>query len=142
MTCLIQDNIHILLRFDKGENVIEMLLDYVQKENILAAHFTAIGACGEVVLSYYNLEEKKYEDHEFQEDMEITGIIGNIGWMKGKPVLHAHGTFGRKDMSAIGGHVKKLIVSATCEVTLTILPGKFERAYDAETGLNLIANSF
>jgi predicted DNA-binding protein with PD1-like motif len=131
-----------LIRLSKDDELIEILTKLAVSSNLHAAQFSAIGACNKLVLSYYNLDEKKYEDHEFDEDMEITGIIGNIGWMDGKPIIHAHGTFGRKDLSVSGGHVKKLVVSATCEITLTQLPQKIERAFDPETGLNLIKDSF
>ncbi len=132
----------MFMRLKKGDEFITSLKQITQNEHITASHFTAIGACGELTLSYYNLKEKKYEDHLFNEDMEITGIVGNCGWMNDEPIIHAHGTFGRKDLSVIGGHVKNLIVSATCEITLSILPGKIERKFDAETGLNLIDNSY
>lgn len=129
------------IRLDKGEELIQELTKLAQEKNISSAHITAIGACGELTLAYYNLSEKKYEDHDFHEDMEITSIIGNIGQMDAKPIIHAHGTFSRRDMSITGGHVKKLIVSATCEITLSLFPLKLGRAFDESTGLNLIRNS-
>lgn len=126
-----------LLRFSSGEEVIEGLKTFIVKEPISAAGFTAIGACREVELAFYDLQGKKYENKVFSGDREIVGIIGNIAWLGEQPIIHAHGSFADKDYHVIGGHVSKLIVSATCEVHLHTFDGKTERAFDEVTGLNL-----
>lgn len=138
MHVILQEKEKYILRFDLEEEVVGGLIEFAQVEKIDAAHFTAIGASGEILLSSYNLESKQYEDRSIQEDLEITGMVGNIALMENKLIIHAHGTFSRKDFSVIGGHVKKLIVSATCEVHLTRLSGKMERVYNEQTGLNLL----
>lgn len=127
-----------LLRFDKGEELIASLQEYCNKETILAASFQALGAARELTLAYYNLADKVYEDHKVKEDVEILSILGNIATMDKKIIVHAHGIFGKQDLQTIGGHIKKLVVSATCEVSLTILPGTLKRSFDEETGLNLL----
>lgn len=127
-----------LLRFDRGEEFIASLQEYCKKEKIHAASFQALGAAGELTLAYYNLSDKRYEDHDVTEDVEILSILGNIATMDEKIIVHAHGVFGKKDLQTIGGHIKKLVVSATCEVSLTLLPGTLKRAFDEETGLNLL----
>lgn len=127
-----------LLRFDMDEDVLKLLASFSQENHIAAGSFSALGAAREVTIAYYNLETKQYEDHTFAEDLEILNSTGNIGVLDGKPAIHCHGIFGRKDCSTIGGHIKKLIVSATCELTLTILDGTLKRSFDEKTGLNLL----
>jgi predicted DNA-binding protein with PD1-like motif len=138
MKIIIQDKESYIVRFDRGEELVIGLIAFVVQENIGVAHFTAIGAAGELLLSYYSLPTKEYQDHEIKEDMEIAGLVGNVAYMNNKPVIHAHGTFSRPDLSVIGGHVKKLVVSATCEVHLSQLGGHTTRGFDEETGLNLL----
>jgi predicted DNA-binding protein with PD1-like motif len=138
MKVILEDERLLLLRFDKGENVLERLSDFFHEEQLTAALFTAIGAAAEVTLAYYDLVEKAYVDHELKEDLEIVSVTGNIGRMNEKPIIHAHGIFADRELQTYGGHIKKLIVSATCEVTLTILEGEIVRAHDEKTGLNLI----
>lgn len=133
-----QDGNNLLLRFSKGEEVVAGLIAFALQEKIGAAHYTAIGAAGEVVLSYYNLQDKQYQDTELKENLEIVSVIGNIAHLESKPVVHCHGTFSRQDLSVVGGHIKKLVVSATCEVYLNKLPATIARAFDEETGLNLL----
>jgi predicted DNA-binding protein with PD1-like motif len=138
MKVILEDGALLLLRFDKGENVLERLSDFFHEEQLTAALFTAIGAAAEVTLSYYDLTAKKYIDHELSEDLEIVSVTGNIGRMNHKPIIHAHGVFADRELRSFGGHIKKIIVSATCEVTLTLLEGEIVRSHDETTGLNLM----
>jgi predicted DNA-binding protein with PD1-like motif len=127
-----------LIRFDKDEDIIQGLVAFAKEQNLSGATFSIIGAAKKVILSYYNLDEKTYEDHTLQQDVEITGIVGNIAWMDNEVIIHAHGTFADKNLLIKGGHIKSLIVSATGEVVLQILQTKLVRAFDEETGLNLL----
>lgn len=132
-----KDNRNILV-LARGEEFIDTLICFCKKNNITAATFSAIGACNKTVLSWYDLGSKQYEDHELNEGMEIANITGNIALLDGKYIIHAHGTFARRDLSVIAGHIKKLTVSATCEVRIDALETEFRRAYDGDTGLNLL----
>ncbi|SRR5260221_3381536 len=138
MKVILQDTNIYILRFDTGENVIESLTKFCSDSHIFAGTFSIIGAAQDVVLSYYHLETKQYEDKSIHEDVEITGIIGTIAVMNEKIIIHCHGTFSNKNFEVIGGHVKKIIVSATCEVNLHVLNSTIERVYDKKTGLNLM----
>lgn len=127
-----------ILRFDWGEEVICALINFCQKENIKAGHFFGLGAAQEVLLSSYDLAEKKYKNKLLKEEIEIAGLVGNISLLKSKTTIHAHGTFSDKNFCTYAGHVKKLLVSATCEVVLERLKGKVERSFNKKTGLNLL----
>lgn len=127
-----------LIRFDRDEEVISSLVGYCKKEKIYAGYFTAIGAASEVIVSFYNLKSKKYQDKTFKEEVEIVSVTGNIARVGKELRIHAHGSFAKDDYSMFGGHLQKLVVSATCEVHLTKLKGKMMREFDEETGLFLL----
>ena len=127
-----------ILRFDSGDEVISGIAAFCKKEDIRAASFTAIGASERIVFSYYKLHEKAYQDREVEERLEIISLAGNVALLEGEPVVHAHGSFSNRHYTVRGGHVKKLIVSATCEVSLRAHEGEINRAYDEKTGLNLM----
>mgnify|MGYP003509565151 CR=1 FL=1 len=128
-----------VLRFDKDEEVLTGIITFATEQKITAATFSAIGASSQVTLAYYDLEKKEYHDQTLYDDMEILSITGNIGQMKEKPIIHAHGIFGDSELATHGGHIKAIKVSATCEVTLTVLEGELNRTFDPETGLNLLS---
>lgn len=111
---------------------------FCKKQKIKGGFFTAIGACGDLTLSYYNLITKKYKDKRFKKRLEIVGAIGNVAMLGKEVAVHAHGTFSDNKMRVVGGHVKKLVVSGTCEVFLTALLG-LNRKYSSQSGLNLLA---
>lgn len=127
-----------MLRFDKDEEVLANLKKFLAGESIQASAFSAIGACASVELLYFNLETKAYQSKIIEEDLEIVSLTGNSAIKDQEVALHAHGVLSRSDFSTLGGHVFKLVVSATCEVFLINLDGKMERKLDQEMGLNLL----
>lgn len=130
-------NVYIL-RFDAEEDVIEELGEFCKEERIEAGIFYGIGSCREAILAYYDLDRKTYVDKVLEDRLEVVNLLGNITKMENKIIIHAHGTVADSNFNTYGGHIKKLKVSATCEVILKSLSGRIERRYDSETGLNLL----
>ena len=127
-----------ILRLDPGEELRKEVEKFCAEQQIAAAWLNALGSCKEVELAYYNLETKEYETKIFSEDLEITSVTGNIALKDGKSFVHAHGTFSRPSMEALGGHINRCIISATCEIALWPGDGKIGRKYDEVTGLHLL----
>jgi hypothetical protein len=138
MKVILQNHHYFVLRFDKDEEVLSLLSDYLLQNNISACHFTGIGACATVELGLYNPHLKEYKKKLILDNLEILSLIGNGGILEGKPFLHVHGSFGRIDLSTLGGHVFKLVVSATCEIFLIKLEGTLERKLNSDMNLNLL----
>ena len=131
------DNI-IVLRLEKGEEVIESIKNICIKEEIKVGTITGLGASNDITIGLFKVDEKKYYSNSFKEDFEITNLTGNISVMNDEAYLHIHGTFGKDDGSCIGGHLNKAIISATSEIFITILDGNIGRRFDDNIGLNLI----
>jgi len=138
MKIILREKSAYLLRFDRGDDALEELVTFCKQHNIASAWFSGIGAADKVILSYYNLPTKSYVDKTFLKEVEVIGIMGNIAQLDGKTVLHCHGSIGDDTFQTFGGHIKKLVVSATLEVYLTCLIGKMTRWFHEETGLNLL----
>ena len=138
MKVSLQDSRRYILRFDKGEEIFGALTDFCVKNEIKAASFMGLGTSGEVELGYFNAFLKEYRKKPHIENLEIVSLIGNIAWLENKPVVHAHGSFGRTDFSLIGGHVFKLVVLATCEIFLIKLEGQLDRENNPEFNLNFL----
>ena len=52
------------------------------------ARVEAIGTLRKAKVAYYNRNTKKYEEHLYNENMEVTSMLGDITMMERKPFLH------------------------------------------------------
>lgn len=138
MQKILAENSKFILRFDRGEDVIEKLKGFCAENQIGSGYFSVIGAVKGLILSFYDLEKKEFIDKEYDDYLEIASFTGNIAVKDSEVVVHSHGVFSDRELKTIGGHVKKMIVSATCELVLEKFEQKTEREYDEETGLNLL----
>jgi predicted DNA-binding protein with PD1-like motif len=129
---------YYVLRLEYGEELREQLEKFCKAQKVSAAWVNALGSSKELELAYYNLEKKKYETKSLREDLEITGVTGNVAIKDGSPFIHIHGTFSNRDMQVVGGHINRCVVSATCEVSIWSAEGKMGRKYDEFTGLHLL----
>lgn len=128
----------IVARLEVGEEVIASLRDIAEKEGLTFASVSGIGAADDIAVSVYDVGAKRYFDNEYREPMEITSILGTVSEMDGEPYIHIHLTAGRADGTVIGGHLKRAVISATCELVLHTVYGRVPRFYDERTGLNLM----
>jgi len=127
-----------ILRFEKGEDVIESLRYFCDQVGIKSGVINAIGAVSELVLGFYDLENKKYIDTELKKNFEIASFSGNISLFENQTVIHAHGVFSDESGACTGGHIKKMIVAATCETFIQKFEGEILREPDENIGLNLM----
>jgi len=138
MKRILQDNNTYVLSGKRGEELMEGIKEFCKEYRIEAGFFHAIGAASEVELAWYDLGAKQYVTALFQKDMEIVSLTGNVSKLGNELVIHSHGVFSGKDMGTKGGHVNKIVISGACEIVLNRIEGSIDRAYDDETGLNLM----
>jgi len=124
-----------------GAKVPEDIISLARRDKIHTARFEAIGGVDRLQLAYFNHETKKYEEQEYTEFLEVTTLLGNVTVKEGKPFLHVHGNFGRKDRSVIGGHVMSARVFPILEAVLTPTTNRALRRFDDDLGLNVIYRS-
>ena len=124
--------------FDKGDELMARLLEFVQQEGITAAHFTAIGAFQRATLGYFDRQGKEYKKIPIQEQVEVLSLIGDVAIADDKPQIHAHVVVGTSEGMARGGHILEAQVWPTLEVILTEEPAYLRKRHDPETGLALI----
>lgn len=129
-----------LLVMDKGDEAFERIGGFAADHSVTAASLTAIGAVREATLGYFDAEIADYRSTHFAEQMELASFIGDIADKDGTPALHAHVVLGRRDSSAIAGHLQRMIVYPTMEVVLTETPAHLRKRIDPETGLALISS--
>ena len=112
--------------------------EFCETNGIKTAFFSAIGATDDCILSFYDKDKKEYIGHPFNEPHEITSLLGDVSILENNIIIHAHATISGPDMIAKAGHVKKIIISVTCEMVLEVFEGKIERKSYPEKNLCLI----
>ena len=132
----IKDGLYVL-SIENHREILEALAEFCVAEGILAGEVRGIGAVSGAVFRFLDPATKQYVDKAFDEQMEITALVGNISEKDGKPYLHVHLTCGRRDYTCIGGHLLRATINGACELVVEKYDASLGRRFDPETGLNL-----
>jgi hypothetical protein len=128
-----------VLVLDTGEDPHEAILTFARTQGITAARIMGVGAFSEVTLAFFDMDQKRYQEHPYTEQVEVTSFIGNLALAGPEQIkLHAHVTIARADGSVWGGHFVKGRVRPTLELFLVQSPQAITRQKDDDTGLDLI----
>ena len=127
----------VLVRMDKGEEILEQMQKVAEQENIRLAEVSALGAINDFTVGVFKTDEKKYYSNHFEGAFEITSLTGTISTMDGKYYAHLHMSAGNDKGEVFGGHLNRAIISATCEMVIRVIDGSVDRAFDETVGLNL-----
>ena len=128
---------YYVLRLDRGEEVLQSLALFAEREGIELASVEGLGAVDELTVGVYNVAEQKYYSNIYSGAFEIVSLHGTIDRMQGRSYSHFHICV--SDMGGVcrGGHLNMARISATGEIIVHLLPGKINRKKDSVTGLNL-----
>ena len=127
----------IFLRIDKDEEILEQVKNVALKENITLASIQALGAVKDITVGVFQTDTKQYLSHSFQGNFEIISLTGTIDTMNDEFYCHLHMSVGNEKGEVFGGHLNKAVVSATCEMIITMIDGRIDRELNKEVGLNL-----
>ena len=127
----------IVVRIDRGEEILDKIRELAIADNIKLASVTALGATNDFTVGVFNTAEKKYYANEFKGAFEIVSLTGTINTMDGQFYTHIHMSAGNDKGEVFGGHLNRAVVSATCEMTVTVIDGEVDRYRDDDVGLNL-----
>lgn len=127
----------IIVRMDKGEEILEKVREVAEKEKIKLADISALGAVSEFTVGVFDIEAKEYHANEFKGSFEIVSLTGTINTMNDEFYCHLHMSAGNEKGQVFGGHLNRAIISATCEMVITLIDGRVDRRFEKEVGLNL-----
>jgi predicted DNA-binding protein with PD1-like motif len=99
-----------VLRLDPGDEIVESLAAFAERNAIGAGLISGIGAVGEAELGFFDRHLKEYVRKLYR------------------------GEFA--DMVAVGGHLFRAVVTVTCEVHLVTDAASVRRVRDAERGFS------
>lgn len=128
-----------VLRLDPNEEIVTSVGALAEKEHITLAQVSGIGALKELTVCVFDTVEKVYYNNTFEKPLELLALVGTVTEMDGKPYLHLHATAGDEAGNALGGHLKRAVISATGEILVRVLPGQVGRQYSETIGLNLFS---
>jgi len=126
-----------IVRIDPQEEILEQIKVLAEKEEIKLASVQALGAINAFTVGVFDPLEKKYYANHFQGNYEIVSLTGTINTMNDEFYCHLHMSAGDDKGLVVGGHLNRAVVSATCEMVITCIPGTVDRAFSEEVGLNL-----
>ncbi|MCP4337226.1 MAG: DNA-binding protein [Mycoplasma sp.] len=137
MKTIKENNTHII-KLEKGDKVIESLVNYAKENELNFCKVELFGAVSNVELGYMT-GPGIYDWKTFNEGgYELLSAKGSIAWHEGKPQVHMHASISGKDFKAYGGHVKEMMIHGVGEVFLEVfLDKKMKKAFDEKSGLML-----
>jgi predicted DNA-binding protein with PD1-like motif len=100
---------------------------------------TAIGALNRAKLVFFDWDAKEYRPIPIDEQLEVASLVGDIAiGPDSQPSVHVHAVLGRRDGTAVAGHLLEGHVRPTLEVIVTESPAHLCKVKDMESGLALI----
>lgn len=127
----------IVARIDRGEEILVAVREIAGTEHIQLASVSALGATNDFTVGVYNVDEKQYHANDYKGNFEIVSLTGTINTMDGEFYTHLHMSAGDEKGQVFGGHLNRAVVSAVCEMVITVIDGVVDRRFSEEIGLNL-----
>lgn len=127
----------IVARMDRGEEILEQLNAICLKEDVKLASISALGAVDDFTVGVYKVDEQKYYSNHFQGAYEIVSLTGTVNTMEGEYYAHLHMSAGNDKGEVFGGHLNRAVISATCEMVISVIDGEVDRVKDPVVGLNV-----
>ena len=127
----------LVVRMDRGEEILETVREVALKENIRLAEISALGAVDDFTVGVYDVIEKQYHANHFERAYEIVSLTGSINTMNGEFYSHLHISCGDEKGAVFGGHLNHAVISATCEMFIRVIDGEVDRVRDEKIGINL-----
>jgi predicted DNA-binding protein with PD1-like motif len=122
-----------------GDEAVSCLKAFAERERIGGSQVTAIGALSRATLAYFDWQTKTYQQINVGEQVEVASLIGDIAvGPDNKPSVHVHVVLGKRDGTALAGHLEEALVRPTLEIIVTETPTHLHKSKDKESGLALI----
>jgi predicted DNA-binding protein with PD1-like motif len=124
---------------ETGDEVMACLESFAREHRVGAAQISGIGAFSAVTLKYFDWQDKRYLSNKVDEQVEVASLNGDVAHApSGEPSIHVHLVVGRRDGSALAGHLGSARVRPTLELVITESPAHLQKVKDEVSGLALI----
>ncbi len=127
-----------LVALERGEPVIETLLEFATERNIRCASVNGIGAIDGVEIGAFVVGERRYQKTSLPGEWELLSLNGNLADDDdGATVFHPHVVLGDAEGHTRGGHLFAASCAVTVELVIHEYEGTLTRRPDEFTGLKL-----
>ena len=128
------------LILETGDEAMTCLQQFAISERLSASQITAIGAMRSATLAFFDWESRTYQPIPVNEQVEVASLVGDIALGPDRtPSVHVHAVLGRRDGTALAGHLQKGYVRPTLEIIVTESPAHLCKVKDEASGLALIS---
>ncbi|HCU56126.1 MAG TPA: DNA-binding protein [Clostridiales bacterium] len=129
----------ILVRLDKGDEIVKCLSEVAEKEKLTLASVSGIGATDDFEVGVFDLARSDYDHFHFHTNHEIVCLAGNVTTKDKSPYVHLHITCAGSEGRIVGGHLFEAKISLTAEIFLHKAAGRADRLRDETLGINKIS---
>ena len=123
---------------ETDDDVLAELQRFFDAEQIFSAELAGIGGFRRATLGYYDVDEKRHERIEIDEQVELISMLGNVTAYNDAPRMHAHCAVGHRDGRTTSGPLLAATVRPTLELMVHELPVLVVRTDRPEVGIPLI----
>ena len=127
----------LFIRPERGEELLTVLKTACLENGVKLGLVSGIGATDDFTVGRFDLSAKRYDEIHRTGAHEIVSLLGNITTMNGEYYAHLHLAAADGEGQMTGGHLNRAVISATGEITVTILDGEVDRVRDEAIGINL-----
>ncbi len=125
------------IRFDRGDEIIQGILDVCRREEIHSSVYSGIGGCEGAEIQTCNPATGQFDIHRVVGMLELVSLNGNVMLnTDGEYTHHTHALFSyqeHREYRVIAGHIKSATVLYTAEVELRpVIGGEIRRSYDKQ----------
>jgi hypothetical protein len=117
----------LVVRIEKGEELLETLVKVCRKEAVYAATVQGIGYTDEMKVRIYDNRADEFLFQTLTGPMEITGLSGNVVMADNGVYPHVHIMAADETMQLKGGHLVSCRIAAVAEVIMEVLPDTLHR---------------
>ena len=136
----------IVARFETGEDLLKAIRRVVVESQVTAGVLSVIGAVDRARYGFYIPKTRSYTSHAWKPSnasspaLEILSCLGNVAYLDGEVVVHAHITLSGVQGELVGGHLQEgCRVNPTAELTLLTAKGLLTRKQNEELNLALLS---
>jgi len=129
-----QEGNSVVVKLSDGDDLFPSLEAAAQKHHIESGTVLwGIGMLQDAEIGFFG--PKGYEKTVFAERHELLALHGSIA-MRADPKLHLHVALGRRDHTAIGGHLFRAKTAVVNEIQLARFDAiRFNRRFNEKTGM-------